>query len=187
MVLNESFLECLARKPIAKITVKEICEGADINRSTYYSYFTDPFDQLDKIKSEILVDMTAYVDDIIRPASMDREVQKRLLAHILDYIKSKQHVFGILLTCSGDYNFQHELLSFFVERIFPEGERFQGTETIDQYKYAYAGTGSLGMIVKWIQQGCQTGVEAMAEMIASFSDGLRTTRGEDPALVEAIV
>ena len=42
MLLNESFLKFLAEKPLARITVKEICEDAGVNRSTYYAHFTDP-------------------------------------------------------------------------------------------------------------------------------------------------
>ena len=34
MVLNESLLEVLREKPLSRITVKEICDRADINRST---------------------------------------------------------------------------------------------------------------------------------------------------------
>ena len=43
MLLNESFLKFLAEKPLPRITIKEICEDADVNRSTYYAHFTDRF------------------------------------------------------------------------------------------------------------------------------------------------
>lgn len=36
-----AFLELRARKTIEKITVKELCEKAIINKSTFYSHFTD--------------------------------------------------------------------------------------------------------------------------------------------------
>lgn len=38
MVLKESLMELLKNKPISNITIKEICEEADINRSTFYSH-----------------------------------------------------------------------------------------------------------------------------------------------------
>lgn len=41
-LLNDSFLNVLKKKPLARITVKEICECADVNRSTYYVYYSDP-------------------------------------------------------------------------------------------------------------------------------------------------
>ena len=38
-LLNNSFLDCVAEMPLEKVTVTEICDRADVNRSTYYSYF----------------------------------------------------------------------------------------------------------------------------------------------------
>ena len=35
-MIQNVFLELLKEKPVAKITVKEICEHAEINRSTFY-------------------------------------------------------------------------------------------------------------------------------------------------------
>lgn len=64
-LLNESFLKYLAEKPLPRITIKEICDDADLNRSTYYAHFTDPYDQLKKLEADIIVDMTIYVDSIV--------------------------------------------------------------------------------------------------------------------------
>ena len=35
-VLKESFLSLLREKPVNKITVKEVCELAELNRATFY-------------------------------------------------------------------------------------------------------------------------------------------------------
>ncbi len=41
MKLKESFLVLLEKKPINKITVKEVCELSELNRATFYTHFTD--------------------------------------------------------------------------------------------------------------------------------------------------
>src|SRR5699024_5578943 len=38
-VLKESLIELLKNKPIATISVKALCEKADINRSTFYAHY----------------------------------------------------------------------------------------------------------------------------------------------------
>lgn len=53
-VLKESFLSLLRKKPINKITVKEVCELAELNRATFYSHYSDCFDLMEKIEQEIL-------------------------------------------------------------------------------------------------------------------------------------
>ena len=95
MLLNESFLKFLAEKPLARITIKEICEDADVNRSTYYAHFTDPYDQLKKLESDIMVDMTIYVDNIVTEGLHDDKKQRQIIKGILEYIQSKKYVLGI--------------------------------------------------------------------------------------------
>lgn len=95
--LNESLLKSLAEKPISRITVKEICEEEDVNRSTYYVYFTDPFDQLRKLEIEIIMDMAVYIDNITPKNLHNMTKQKQTLKNILEYILQKKRVFQILL------------------------------------------------------------------------------------------
>lgn len=54
MRIREAFLACLAEKPVSKITVKELCDMAEINRATFYKHYADPFDLLDKLEGEAL-------------------------------------------------------------------------------------------------------------------------------------
>lgn len=53
-VLKESFLKLLNEKPINKITVKAVCELAELNRATFYSHYHDCFDLLEKIEQELI-------------------------------------------------------------------------------------------------------------------------------------
>lgn len=39
MVIKNSFVKLLAKKPLEKVTVKEICELSEINRATFYKYY----------------------------------------------------------------------------------------------------------------------------------------------------
>ena len=51
-IIKESFVELLRKKDINKITVSELCEKADINRATFYRYYIDVYDLLEKIGQE---------------------------------------------------------------------------------------------------------------------------------------
>lgn len=53
-VIKESFLALLHEKPINKITVKEVCEAAEINRATFYSHYSDCFALMESIEQELL-------------------------------------------------------------------------------------------------------------------------------------
>ena len=42
--LRESLLYLLKEQPIQKISVSRLCEKSDINRSTFYTYYSSPMD-----------------------------------------------------------------------------------------------------------------------------------------------
>ncbi|MBR2555289.1 MAG: hypothetical protein IKE94_10545 [Aeriscardovia sp.] len=58
-VIKESFLSLLKVKPVNKITVKEVCEKAELNRATFYAHYSDCFALLESIEQEILDDFSA--------------------------------------------------------------------------------------------------------------------------------
>ena len=53
-VLKESFLSLLREKPVNKITVKEVCELAELNRATFYAHYSDCFALMESIEQELL-------------------------------------------------------------------------------------------------------------------------------------
>lgn len=55
-------MKLLKEKPISSVTVKELCEIANINRSTFYSHYIDAHDLLDKIGKELFDDMYATLN-----------------------------------------------------------------------------------------------------------------------------
>lgn len=169
MLLNESFLKFLSEKPLARITIKEICEDADLNRSTYYAHFTDPYDQLKKLEADIMVDMTIFVDSIITEGLHSGKKQRQTIKGILEYIQTKKHVFQILLGKDGDLDLQRDILTFFGERIF-------GTEQLSKpaaielaYKFIYTSTGSFGIIYHWIMDDDAVSIDTIADLIFALN------------------
>lgn len=52
--INNAFICIRSKKPLENLTVKELCEKAEINKSTFYVYYRDVYDLSDKIESEIV-------------------------------------------------------------------------------------------------------------------------------------
>ena len=62
MVLRESLIKLLSQKDISHITIKEICDAADVNRATFYAHYTDPYDLLEKIENELFENIQRYLE-----------------------------------------------------------------------------------------------------------------------------
>lgn len=54
-LLKEAFLEMFETTPIDKIHVRTLCEKAGINRSTFYKYYSSPYDLLEEMENEMLM------------------------------------------------------------------------------------------------------------------------------------
>ena len=67
MVIKDSFFQLLKQKPVEKITVKEICEMAQINRATFYRYYENQYDLLSVIEN----DMFQNIQDTIKEQTAD--------------------------------------------------------------------------------------------------------------------
>ena len=51
--MDKAFLELLQRKDFSFITVKEICEKAGVNRSTFYLHYQDQSALLEDIEKKV--------------------------------------------------------------------------------------------------------------------------------------
>ena len=52
-LLRHGLAELLQTKPIDEITVTELVERSDINRSTFYLHYADIYDLLESIETEL--------------------------------------------------------------------------------------------------------------------------------------
>lgn len=84
--IHAAFLDLLFEKDITKITVKELCERADINKSTFYLHYRDIYDLAEHYKQELATKICNIVleyeiADLIPKA---QEIWERVLSLYLD-------------------------------------------------------------------------------------------------------
>ena len=54
MNIRDAFIELRSRKPIEKITVKELAEAAFINKATFYQHYADLYDLSESMEDELI-------------------------------------------------------------------------------------------------------------------------------------
>ena len=54
--IRNAFLNLLAEKELEKITIREIADGADVDRKTVYNYYSGVYDILDELENELVKD-----------------------------------------------------------------------------------------------------------------------------------
>ena len=112
MVLKNSLTELLAEKPVEKITVKEICETADINRGTFYSHYSDQYDLYNSIVDEVLEEIFDRLGDFM---VLDENGILDSTTKVYEYIKENAELVKTLLNNGVEYSTEKRIRNVFKE------------------------------------------------------------------------
>ena len=108
-LLTDSLVGLLQHRHISSITVKELCELADINRSTFYTHYRDAADLLNQIEAEVYENMKRHVEKQgYKEEALP--VSQQMLTSILEYAKGNAELFKALLSENCDFAFQKSIL-----------------------------------------------------------------------------
>jgi AcrR family transcriptional regulator len=167
MFLKESLVELMREHPISKISVKMLCEAADINRSTFYAHFTDQYDLLKQLELEVIAELEKH---ITKDAFSQQTAQTILsMNQILDYISKNADIFKILLSENGNSTFQKEIMILAQEKIISD---ILSNPDIDErtsgYLQCFAVTGALSMVQKWLHDDMIESPQKMSEFASKI-------------------
>ena len=168
MVLKESFLNLLGKKDISQITIKEICEDADINRATFYAHYSDQYDLMQKIENELFENISSYLSGFTQNDA-DFNLTE-MIAKILEYIKENSKLCKLLLSERGDLNFQKRIMMLVYDKNIkiPTGSGEISREDAD-YIYSFIITGCVGIIQKWLDEDMNKSARDMAEIVVKLT------------------
>lgn len=167
MVIKDSFVALLNVKPISKITIKEICEKADINRATFYSHYKDQYDLLHQIEEELFNDINQYLTGEYSTVSVE---STNIMTKILLYIRKNSGICKVLLGKNGDVHFE-KLIAELVEQQFIADWIEKKTITTEdvEYIYTFILNGCVGIIKKWLDSGMKKEENELAGLILNLS------------------
>lgn len=171
MVIKESFIKLLERKDISKITIKEICEDADINRATFYAHYSDQYDLLRKIEKELLDNINTHIAELDKKNS---NVDTVLVAEkIFEYIKENGKLCKLLLSERGDLNFQKQIMMLVYDSVITQlTDNSRITKEDAEYVYSFTIIGCVGIVQKWLDDDMKKSPQFMAEMVIKLTVGL---------------
>lgn len=110
--IYNAFIELRSKKALERISVKELCELADINKSTFYAHYLDIYDLSDKIEGEITADIMKgiNIDDLIGdPAGLPRQLSLLLT--------SKQSLISTIFSGSRTQELPRKILSEIIKQL----------------------------------------------------------------------
>ena len=99
-IIVESFLDLYTRNDTSQITVRKLCERAGVNRSTFYTYYTDVYELKDEIVSDLVSRVTSRALTGLK--SFEEFNPNAIIETLADFIKEYGRTPMLLLMKNSD-------------------------------------------------------------------------------------
>ena len=140
-------------RPIAKITVREICERTDIHRSTFYAHYRDVYDLVEKVEGNMSRLMTETFFRKLDEGASARDC----FIEVFTFIREHKEFYMYYLSESKKYGVLQltwdTIRSRYTAAASPEhfGARSQKEM---EYHGAFFLVGMTAVVRMWLQNGC---------------------------------
>ena len=88
--IETSLLQLMKEQTFETISIRQLIDLAEVNRSTFYRHYLDKYDLLEKIENRLLDELQAYYQEALDSACLFK-LEKDF--KVKDYIHEKQNLF----------------------------------------------------------------------------------------------
>lgn len=166
-LLRDSLFTLLQEKSINEITVTELTEIADINRATFYFYYTDIMDMLDQIQNEayelfedVLVGTEDHIDSM--------EDFAKYIENILIFCKENPTIARFVITREYNNNKVLKKIKKLLAKKVPVAKENYSQDDPRRFVLNFALNALTGTVVDWMDDGMIIPPTIMAEFIANM-------------------
>ena len=172
--MDEALLSLLEKKDFEYITVKEICNVAGVNRSTFYLHYENTYDLLKETTQYIVDKHFSYYD--IDEKDMVLELEKcqksdlifvtdKYLVPYLTFIKENRRIFKIAIKQFHVMNMNEVYGRLFKDIFEPILVRFGVPLKERTYRIKFYLTGVFAIIMEWLDNDCEDDMDFVISVI----------------------
>ena len=180
--MDLALISLLKKKPFDYITVSEICEMANVNRSTFYLHYETIGDLLDETARYLLNDFLSYFDTDTKSIALNLEtcelndlifVCDKYLTPYFTYIKDHKEVFGTAITNNKTLGFDDVYKRMFDNIFNPILDRFNYPQSDRPYVMMYYLNGINAIVGEWLKNDCNKSIKEISKIVSVCIFGLK--------------
>jgi len=162
--LADSLAHLSQQQPLNKITVKEVCAGAQLSRNAFYTHYPDINGLIEDIENQMLLRVQTILDEFV-----DGEFPHNMLVslqRLLTMLSENKEQTLMLIDNSNSSSFLarlKEILSSFFFGYFRDFNP-EGFEKTFEYFYVFIADGMIGMLRRWLENPENMSKEMFAYM-----------------------
>lgn len=165
MLLQNALVDLMLEKAVGKISVKELTQKADVNRSTFYLHYLDIYDMLEQMENEFVETIQGFFHDFFTP--LPTSMPLMLFVNISEWLEQDKEYYVKLLRGSASGYIFEELES----RIRDEFLTllyliFLDEESLDlRTRVNFTVSGTVGVLRMWVMEGGNISLVELSETI----------------------
>ncbi len=158
-MLKDALIEMLKGKDIYHISIRELCEIADVNRSTFYKYYGSSFDLLADMEKDIL----EFIAKTVRHNESDPE---KIISSVCNHLEENLEFIRLIVNNNVDPTFAQNL--FAMDTIQESAlKKFSADKSPAELEYIYnfLTYGAFRMVCVWLNKEERESPEEFARLI----------------------
>ena len=158
--ISKTFEDMICEMDYEKITVKELCERARINKKTFYRYYSVLDDLLAELQGVMIEEYLERIKNYRIPEDLDKINREFFL-----YSAEKGSVYE-KITCSGSYNYiRNQMVNNVMGSTWGKSTWLQLLDTYKQnILLGFVQSASVEMYRKWVADGKKIPLEEIIEI-----------------------
>lgn len=162
--LRNALFELIKQKDINDISVTELTQKAEINRSTFYFYYKDIYDMMEQIQDEIY----AVVDNELIKTDLKFNKLSDYTAYIqrfLEFSKENCEICKFVIMNDCQNKLARKILDALLENVPDSKLSYEPTDS-RYYLTTFAINAIQGTVIEWLNDGMQVPAEEMAAFLS---------------------
>lgn len=174
LLMDEALVQLLAVKDFEYITVKDICQKAGVNRSTFYLHYESLADLLRETMDNLLkefLSMFPIRPDVFLPEIETAElsnlvlIQSDFIRPYLTFVRDHKEVYAAAYKNPGAMGTDGNFTGMTKHILEPILRRFGVPEKQQRYMIVFYINGCASIVQEWLRQGCQDSIEEVEQII----------------------
>lgn len=170
-LLKESLLSLMKEKSFSEISVRDVTDGADMNRGTFYLHYSGTAELLQSLEADLLEELQALVDANIQQSFNDRTVRP-VLEPVLAFAAQHREEWEVLLTGNAASSFIQSLQQLIRRNGAPLLEAWFHPQdpALTDYILGFLTWGFVGLLREWFRQDMRLPQETLLSAACSLAD-----------------
>lgn len=171
-VIRETFLEMLSKQSVERISIGELCELADINRSTFYRHYADVYALLDEICEECFQNLFGNVAKFSTFTDNPERTAYELILQACTVTEENKELYQILVFKQPAARFSQRMSDAFYQLFLSHHDAIHSRTLETNLHYQYLASGILGIWQAWLKDDCQLPKSVVAEIVEIHLGGV---------------